>query len=104
MELDGGDDLGWPEIQAYIDAAEVRDNATCPECGQSTDAALEASVECIVAGFALAARALLVQYDLTEDALASLLEFDGGQLPGWTVELLAWSSGGRHGDDVTSED
>ena len=103
VELAGTDDLDWPEIAATIAAADARDEATCPTCGQPTEAALEASHEFLVAGFALAARALRHQYDLTDDQLSDLLEFGSADLPVWTVELLAWASGvrgSRHGEET----
>ena len=70
----------------------------CPTCGQPAGGSLaldaEADAAVVRAVFNLAAKALLCQYDLTDEQLGELLSWTGDAAP-WVGQLVAWACGLR---------
>ena len=86
--------LDWPEITEFRKALAGRreEKGACPTCGQSLGGEYELATPVLQAAFALVARALRVQYDLSDSDLAELLAF-GGEVPLWFRQLANRSFG-----------
>lgn len=86
----------WPECDDLLRKAPVKESATCPQCGQATDATLEIEIPednaFLVGIFELAGRLLRQTHKLTDAQLSDLLTFDA-ESPRWIGQLLRWCTG-----------
>ena len=90
VEVSASNETDWPEIQAFVDAVKSADGDVCEKCGQAIPKATSVDIEW-PAAFALARKALLAQYELTDAQLADLLRFSTGAMPDWPRGLLRWA-------------
>lgn len=97
LNIVGGDD--WPEAGALAQAVgRVSAAKRCPTCQQVVGSSLTVDldgegVDVISLALALAAKALRVQYRLTDVQLGELLSFDPADFPQWFKPLLCWANG-----------
>ncbi len=91
----------WPEADRLVELMTLNGADPCPECGQSLSTSLEidldTNIEFIQTAFALAAKLLDKQYNLTDEQKGSLLAFAPSALPQWVVDLMLWASGQNGG-------
>jgi hypothetical protein len=92
VEVSASNETDWPEVQAFVDAIKGADAVVCEKCGQAIPRADAVDIEW-PAAFALARKALLGQYELTDEQLADLLQFSTGAMPDWPRGLLRWALG-----------
>lgn len=83
----------WDEIAALQEAIKLPSDVKCPTCGQATETTATLAEGGMQAAFALAARALRTQYDLTPSQLMNLLAYEDTGMPEWFDPLLRWASG-----------
>jgi hypothetical protein len=85
IELRGVDN--WPEVQSLLAQA----GKALGDDGLALD--LEDSSGLLAQLMSLARKALLCQYELTDDQIADLLEFATDAPPAWIGQILRWAQG-----------
>lgn len=96
LETQGGEEC--PEAAELRRAlAPLRKERLCPRCRQPVGAALEIDGgrgrRTLELAFAVAAKALRRQYDLSDAQLADLLAFSAGSLPEWFGQIVRYCHG-----------
>ena len=96
VETQGGEE--YPEAFELRRAlAPLRKERLCPRCRQPVGAALEIDLErgrrALELAFAVAAKVLRRQYDLSDAQLADLLAFSAGSLPEWFGQIVRYCHG-----------
>ncbi len=90
LDVSGGDD--WPEVPALLERL-------VESLGEDNNIAAEVLCELMTLG----RRALLAQYDLTDEQVAELLAFDSDEGPAWVNSLIRWARGALTDADVLAE-